>query len=113
MRGSDRERLGRQQLSLTGIGDGGRINGHYVHQGARRNIYYDKPGGGNWRNINAWKKLEEISYTVFVDNLPESMSKSWLWQLFDHEGRVVDVYLSGKKNGEHLQHHLRLLRLQP
>ena len=49
---------------------------------------------GNQGNDLAWRKLEEISYTIFVDNIPESMSRSWIWQLFDHEGKVVDVFLS-------------------
>ena len=49
------------------------------------------------RNEDAWRRLESVTYTVFVDNLPLSMSKSWLWQLFNYEGRVVDVFISHKK----------------
>ena len=45
----------------------------------------------------AWKRLESISHTVFVDNIPLSMTKSWLWQLFNYEGKVVDVFISHKK----------------
>ena len=41
--------------------------------------------------------LSKCHFTVFVDNLPASMSKSWLWQLFSYEGKVVDIFLSQKK----------------
>ena len=34
---------------------------------------------------------------MFVDNLPESMTKSWLWQLFDYNGKVIDVFIPQKK----------------
>ena len=34
---------------------------------------------------------------MYVDNLPRSMSKRWLWQLFHYEGRVVDAYISYKQ----------------
>ena len=57
-----------------------------------------------WRNKgegmnrqDAYKMLEMNSYTVFVDNLPMSMTTSWLWQICGFEGRVVDVFLSRKK----------------
>ena len=35
--------------------------------------------------------------SLFVDNLPTSMSRGWLWQLFNFEGKVVDAYVSHKK----------------
>ena len=60
-------------------------------------------GNNSTRNNLAWKRLEEVSYTVFVDNLPTSMSKSWLWQLFGYEGKVVDVILSWKKRKNNQQ----------
>ena len=44
-----------------------------------------------------WKRLETVSFTVFVDNLPMSMTKSWLWQIFQHEGKVIDIFMSRKK----------------
>ena len=34
---------------------------------------------------------------MFVDNLTDSMTVSWLWQLFPHEGKVVDVFVSRKE----------------
>ena len=45
----------------------------------------------------AWKRLEKVSYIVFIDNLPTSMTKSWFWQLFNYKGRVVDVFMSRKQ----------------
>ena len=45
----------------------------------------------------AWGQLENISMAVFVDNLPSSMTSSWMWQLFSHEGQVIDVFLSRKR----------------
>ena len=44
-----------------------------------------------------YKKIELSSHTVFVDNLPHSMSTAWLWQLCNHEGRVVDMFMPRKK----------------
>ena len=35
--------------------------------------------------------------SLYVDNLPTTMSKGWLWQLFKCEGRVVDAYVSHKR----------------
>lgn len=32
-----------------------------------------------------------------MDNLPRSMTKGWLWQLFSFEGKVADTYISYKK----------------
>ena len=45
----------------------------------------------------AWTRLEEVTHSVFVDNLPESMSRGWLWQLFSGDGEVVDVFISRKE----------------
>ena len=49
------------------------------------------------RNEFAWKRLESISHIVFVNSLLLSMTKLWLWQLFNYEGRVVDIFISYKK----------------
>ena len=43
------------------------------------------------------RRLEEESFTVFVDNLPSSMSKGWLYQLFGFEGIITEVYMSRKR----------------
>ena len=56
-----------------------------------------RSGGSDVHTDVAWRRLEHVSHTLFVDNLPHSMSRDWLWQLFHHEGKVVDVYVSWKK----------------
>ena len=33
---------------------------------------------------------------MFVDNLPSSMTKARLWQIFKFEGRIIDIYISRK-----------------
>ena len=43
------------------------------------------------------RRLEENSFTIFVDNLPKSMTLGWLRQLFAFEGRITDAYLSRKR----------------
>ena len=45
-----------------------------------------------------FRNLEESSYTIFVENLLMSMSKSWLWQLISFEGSIVDIYIVRKKS---------------
>lgn len=35
-------------------------------------------------------------YTIFVDNLPKGMSKTWLRQIFKNDGNVVDAFVSMK-----------------
>ena len=45
---------------------------------------------------NIIRKIQAMSFIVFVDNLPSSMTKSWLWHIFQFEGKVVDVFLSRK-----------------
>ena len=37
-----------------------------------------------------------MSFTVFADNLPPSMTTSWLWQIFGLEGKVLDDFMSRK-----------------
>ena len=44
-----------------------------------------------------WRRSEKVSLTMFVDNLPSSMTKSWLWQIFQYDGRVVDIFMSWKR----------------
>ena len=62
----------------------------------------NRPQGGFLENYGKrcgkiYKKIESCLVTIFVDNLPMSMSKSWLWQIFDLEGYVIDVFLSREK----------------
>ena len=56
-----------------------------------------KPGGDRHSNKEIFKRIENSSVTLFVDNLPLSMTTSWLWQLCGLEGEVVDMYISRKK----------------
>ena len=56
------------------------------------------------KEANAWtikqenlRRMEENSFSVFVDNLPLSMTASWLGQIFRYEGDIIDVFLSRKK----------------
>ena len=48
------------------------------------------------RSGDSFKKLEESLFTIFFDSLPSSMSKAWLYQIFNLEGKVVDIYISRK-----------------
>ena len=49
------------------------------------------------RKMELYKKIERSTITVFVDNLPFSMTTSWLWQLCSFEGAVADVFISRKR----------------
>ena len=56
------------------------------------------------RNATEWKekqesmsRLESRSFIVFVDNLPASMTSSWLRQIFNFEGQVTNVFMLKKK----------------
>ena len=44
-----------------------------------------------------FRNVEENYYTIIIDNLPISMLKSWLSQLFSFEGRIVDIYIATKR----------------
>lgn len=37
-------------------------------------------------------------FTIFIDNLPMSMTNVWLKQLFKNEGRILDVFVSRKQH---------------
>ena len=45
------------------------------------------------RSGDYFRRLEETSFTIFVDNLPSSLTKAWSYQLFKFEGKVVDIYI--------------------
>ncbi|XP_016206260.1 sex-lethal homolog [Arachis ipaensis] len=54
-------------------------------------------------NREEYRQLESESFSIsiFVDNLPEDISKRELFQLFNWTGRINDIYLSRKwKNGD-------------
>ena len=46
---------------------------------------------------NTFRATERASMSLFVDNLAESMTRLWIWQLFEFEDVTIDVYLSRKK----------------
>ncbi|QHN97914.1 uncharacterized protein DS421_18g631470 [Arachis hypogaea] len=54
-------------------------------------------------NREEYRRLESESFSIFVDNLPEDISKRELFQLFNWTGRINDIYLSRKwKKKRHL-----------
>ena len=80
----------------------GHPKGHQFDRGQNHNQFRKyKSGSREYQprksNVMVWKKLEKVAYTVFVDNLPTSMTRDWLWQLFQYEGEVVDVFMSRKQ----------------
>ena len=50
----------------------------------------------NPRSMEDFRRLEQYSFTVFVDNLPSTMTKAWLGRIFKFGGKVVDIYISRK-----------------
>ncbi|XP_072085412.1 uncharacterized protein [Arachis hypogaea] len=51
-------------------------------------------------NCEQFFRLDQESFTVFVDRLPSDISKHQLFELFSWTGRINDVYLSRKmRNG--------------
>ena len=58
------------------------------------------PTGEAPRHALSWDEIERVerqSYSVFVDNLPPSITKGWLFQQFEWEGRITDIFLSRKQ----------------
>ncbi|MED6211285.1 hypothetical protein PIB30_072225, partial [Stylosanthes scabra] len=49
------------------------------------------------RDDNDWKKLEREVHTMFVDGLPDRVTKRALYREFGLSGNVVDVYISWKQ----------------
>ncbi|XP_016168032.1 sex-lethal homolog [Arachis ipaensis] len=48
-------------------------------------------------NREEYRRLENESFLIFLDNLPEDISKRELYQLFCWTGRINDIYLSRKQ----------------
>ena len=42
-------------------------------------------------------RIERQTYTIFVDNLPVSMTKGWLFQIFQWIERIADIFMSKKQ----------------
>ena len=45
-------------------------------------------------------QIERQTFTIFVDNLPASMTKGWLFQIFQWTGRIADIFISKKQRKE-------------
>ncbi|XP_015970755.1 uncharacterized protein LOC107494214 [Arachis duranensis] len=69
----------------------------------------EKYSGGSFRNPikdpriwnrEKYRRLETESFSIFLDNLPEDISKRELFELFSWTGCINDIYLFRKqKNG--------------
>ena len=63
-----------------GVKERGNWKGHSFGGDARRCVGNEVASGGvrsTWRrNILAWTTLERVFHMIFVDNLPNSMTKS-------------------------------------
>ena len=46
------------------------------------------------------RSMERQSFTIFVNNPLESMSKGWLYQIFAWTRQIADIYISRKKRKE-------------
>ena len=44
-----------------------------------------------------FRRIEETTFSVFVDNLPGSMTLDWLRQMFEFEGKISDIYMSRRR----------------
>ncbi|MED6109245.1 hypothetical protein PIB30_031685 [Stylosanthes scabra] len=47
--------------------------------------------------VEAFRRFEERSFTIFVDNLPQGVAVQDLWELFSDQGQVADVFVSRKR----------------
>ncbi|KAL4344082.1 hypothetical protein AHAS_Ahas11G0142800 [Arachis hypogaea] len=48
-------------------------------------------------NREEYRRLENESFSIFVDNLPSDISRRELFQLFNWTGRITDIYLLRKE----------------
>ncbi|KAL4393668.1 hypothetical protein AHAS_Ahas02G0075000 [Arachis hypogaea] len=53
-------------------------------------------------NKEEYQRLELDSFSVFVDNLPEDISRRELFDIFKWTGRIIDIYLSRKNKNGHI-----------
>ncbi|XP_016207993.1 polyadenylate-binding protein, cytoplasmic and nuclear-like [Arachis ipaensis] len=64
-------------------------------RGRFRQLHYQCKDPRVW-NRKEYVRLEQESFTVFVDRLPGDISKQELFQMFSWTGRINDIYLSRK-----------------
>ncbi|MED6130713.1 hypothetical protein PIB30_003290 [Stylosanthes scabra] len=69
----------------------------------------DRCGRRHCQVLENFRSLERRSFSLFVDNLPNSANTEWLWEIFSREGEVVDVFLS-KKVGKYSSFHFAFVR---
>ena len=71
-----------------------------------------KKKGSNIEVVNQWKEkgVEEV-FTTFVDNLPKSMAKEWLWQIFQIRGSSHGCFLIIQQKGRKMNNSLDLFDL--
>ncbi|XP_015960203.1 uncharacterized protein LOC107484100 [Arachis duranensis] len=53
-------------------------------------------------NKEEYQRLKLDSFFIFVDNLPEDISKKELFNTFKWTGRIIDIYLSRKNKNGHI-----------
>ncbi|KAL4289224.1 hypothetical protein AHAS_Ahas19G0364800 [Arachis hypogaea] len=70
--------------------------GGYTRGGGSRGVYPRLKDPQVWTK-EEYHRLENDSFIVFMDNLPEDISRRELYQLFCWTGRINDIYLCRKQ----------------
>lgn len=75
---------------------------HTFNQGKQR-VQFDNPRrngsqSGAWRDKDGWGGTKVVTY--YFNNFPNNIGIEALWKLFMKWGRVVEVFVRGKKNKE-------------
>ncbi|MED6167351.1 hypothetical protein PIB30_001773 [Stylosanthes scabra] len=68
-----------------------RRKGHGVRSAERRTSSNDV----HWK----WVRLENSSHSVFVENLPDNVTKGLLYRVFGRLGNIVDIFISRRVKG--------------
>ncbi|XP_072087009.1 uncharacterized protein [Arachis hypogaea] len=77
------------------MGGRGAVRGEYSG-GSTRGVQLTPKDPRIW-NQEAYHRLENDSFSVFVDNLPADISRRELYHLFCWTGRINDIYLGRKR----------------
>ncbi|MED6154949.1 hypothetical protein PIB30_001090 [Stylosanthes scabra] len=75
----------------------------------KKYVGFEPFGRRHYQVLENFRSLERRSFSLFVDNLPNTANREWLWELFSREGEVVDVFLS-KKVRKHSPFHFAFVR---
>nr|XP_025647422.1 sex-lethal homolog [Arachis hypogaea] len=81
------------------MGDREAERGGYTRGGGSRDFFQRRKDPRIWTK-EEYHHLERDSFTVFVDNLPEDISRRELYQMFCWTGRINDIYLCRKQKTE-------------